>query len=267
MATASTTMPTTALTMKLLIDSSPQRQRVVFAEAGKDTIDFLFSLLAIPAGTAVKLLGKDQSMVGCMENLYSSAEKLDDPYVQPNVAKDAILCTTMAFPAAARPNSFLFRLPEPVSAPKKFYNCTTGWYECRRKVTDVYGTPCPNCRSGMVTEANLLSPVAQGEAKKGFVQGGMVTYMVTDDLVISPMSNVSTIALLNACAVRDLGTLQDRTVQIGYKEGLEILKASVQSKTVLTDVFIGKKPPSLGNGGASATLSNGRRRESLTWRA
>jgi len=219
MATASTTMPTTALTMKLLIDSSPQRQRVVFAEAGKDTIDFLFSLLAIPAGTAVKLLGKDQSMVGCMGNLYSSAEKLDDPYVQPDVAKDAILCTTMAFPAAARPNSFLFRLPEPVSAPKKFYNCTR-YYDsgCRRNVTDVDGTPCANCGARMVTEANLLSPVAQGEAKKGFVQGGMVTYMVTDDLVISPMSNVSTIALLNACAVRDLGTLQERTVQIGYKE-------------------------------------------------
>jgi len=266
MATASTTMPTTALTMKLLIDSSPQRQRVVFAEAGKDTIDFLFSLLAIPAGTAVKLLGKDQSMVGCMGNLYSSAEKLDDPYVQPDVAKDAILCTTMAFPAAARPNSFLFSLPEPVSAPKKFYHCNT-WIACRVNVTDVYGTPCANCGARMVTEANFLSPVAQGEAKKGFVQGGMVTYMVTDDLVISPMSNVSTIALLNACAVRDLGTLQERTVQIGYKEGLEILKASVQSKTVLNDVFIGKKPPSLGNGGASATLSNGRRRESLTWRA
>jgi len=218
MATASTTMPTTALTMKLLIDSSPQRQRVVFAEAGKDTIDFLFSLLAIPAGTAVKLLGKDQSMVGCMGNLYSSAEKLDDPYVQPDVAKDAILCTTMAFPAAARPNSFLFRLPEPVSAPKKFYICTRWIIECRRNVTDVYGTPCARCGDRMVTEANLLSPVAQGEAKKGFVQGGTVTYMVTDDLVISPMSNVSTIALLNACAVRDLGTLQERTVQIGYKE-------------------------------------------------
>ena len=60
---------------------------------------------------------------------------------------------------------------------------------------------------------------------------------------------------------------QSLTLMHYYSQGLEILKASVQSKTVLNDVFIGKKPPSFGNGGASATLSNGRRRESLTWRA
>ena len=47
---------------------------------------------------------------------------------------------------------------------------------------------------------------------------GAVTYTVTDDLVISPMSNVSSIAMLNAFAVRDLGALQERTVHIGYKE-------------------------------------------------
>jgi hypothetical protein len=46
----------------------------------------------------------------------------------------------------------------------------------------------------------------------------MATYTVTDDLLISPMSNVSSIALINACAVRDLGSLQEKIVQIGYKE-------------------------------------------------
>ena len=61
-------------------------------------------------------------------------------------------------------------------------------------------------------------PVPPAEpARRGFVKGA-VTYTVTDDLVISPMSNVSSIALLNACAVRDLGALQERTVHIGYKE-------------------------------------------------
>lgn len=234
---ATTTQPSPAqLTMKLLVDSSPaRRRRVVFAEAGKDTVDFLFSLLAVPAGTAVRLLSKDdQSMPGSMGNLYSSAEKLaDGPYAHPAAARDAVLCAAMPSPAAVAgpPTSWLFRLPEPQppppapAAPKKFFNCSTGYANCRGYVTEVRGTRCPNCNNQMLTEAKIVgsSPppaVAQGQGAVGFVQGGMVTYTVTDDLVISPMSNVSTIALLNACAVRDFGSLQERVVQIGYKEVL-----------------------------------------------
>ncbi|PUZ66483.1 hypothetical protein GQ55_3G312700 [Panicum hallii var. hallii] len=280
-ATGAGITPSTVLTMKLLVDSSPLRRRVVFAEAGKDTVDFLFSLLAMPAGTAVKLLGKE-SMAGCMGNLYGSGEKLDDAYVHPDAAnKDAVLCATVpTSPAAAGPNSsLLFRLPPeptpvPAPAPRRLFVCGSNYTNCRGYVTEVRGTRCPNCSNQITADAKLVGlppapppPVPAREAtRRGFVQGGAVTYTVTDDLVISPMSNVSSIALLNACAVRDLGALQERTVQIGYKEGLEILRASLQSKTVLTDVFLGKKPPSMNNG-RSTTLSSGRRHESLTWRA
>ncbi|RLN27532.1 hypothetical protein C2845_PM05G22290 [Panicum miliaceum] len=281
-ATSAGTTPSTVLTMKLFVDSSPLRRRVVFAEAGKDTVDFLFSLLDMPAGTAVKLLGKE-SMAGCMGNLYGSAEKLDDAYVHPGAAnKDAVLCATVpTSPVAAGPNSsLLFRLPpEPTlaPAPRRLFVCGSNYANCRGYVTEVRGTRCPNCSNLITADAKLVGsppepppPVPAREAtRRGFVQGGAVTYTVTDDLVISPMSNVSSIALLNACAVRDLGALQERTVQIGYKEGLEILRASLQSKTVLTDVFPGKKPPSSMNNGRSTTpsLSSGRRHESLTWRA
>jgi hypothetical protein len=47
--------PTAAvLTMKLLVDT--KAQRVVYAEAGKEVIDFLFSLLALPLSAVTKLL-------------------------------------------------------------------------------------------------------------------------------------------------------------------------------------------------------------------
>ncbi|XP_062231157.1 uncharacterized protein LOC133928717 [Phragmites australis] len=269
MAVAATTTPSTTLTMKLLVDPSPLRWRVVFAEAGKDTVDFLFSLLALPVGTAVKLLGKD-SVLGCMGNLYSSAERLEDPYVQPGKAKDAILCAAIVPPpAAVRPNSWVF----PLRAPKWFFNCGKSYKKsrCVVYVAEVSGTRCPNCGNQMSTETKLVGspePVdAKEPVRKGFVQGGMVVYTVTDDLVISPMSNVSTIALLNTCGVRDLGTLQERTVQIGYNEGLEILRASLQSNTVLTDVFLGNKPPSsMKNGGSTPQLS-GTRHDSVSWHA
>uniref|UniRef100_A0ACD5TRP4 Uncharacterized protein n=1 Tax=Avena sativa TaxID=4498 RepID=A0ACD5TRP4_AVESA len=159
-------------------------------------------LLALPVGTAVKLLGKE-SMVGCVGNLYGSVEKLDGTYVQPGAAKDALLHPAVLSPAAST-SSTLFLLTEPSSG----------------KATQAVGSV----------------------GGKGFVQG-IVTYTVMDDLTVTPMSSISGITLLNAFAVEDLTALQEKTVQLDCNQGLEILKASLQSKTVLTDVFLAKKAP------------------------
>ncbi|CAD6239737.1 unnamed protein product [Miscanthus lutarioriparius] len=171
-----------ALSMKLLIDRKARRE--LFAEATKEVMDFLFSLLALPVATAVKLVGKE-AMVGCVGNLYASVDKLDSTYVQADAAKDALLCPTVLSPAAST-NSSLLHLPEksPVQ-PKTFYSS-----------------------SGQV--------VAQSAAK-GFAQG-IVTYTVLDDLTVTPMSAISSITLLNTFAVRDLGDLQEKNVQLSYNE-------------------------------------------------
>jgi hypothetical protein len=113
-----TTPASSALSMKLLIDT--KAQRVLFAEASKDVVDFLFSLLALPVGAAVKLLGKE-SMVGCVGNLYGSVEKLDGTYVQPGAAKDAVLHPAVYSPAASD-NSILVLLPES-SSGKVLFQC------------------------------------------------------------------------------------------------------------------------------------------------
>lgn len=195
-----------------------------------------------------------ESMVGCIGNLYASVEKLGDPYMQPGAAKDAILSPTVLSPAAS-PKSSLLRLPEPPSAPKSFFRCNSGgsYSSCRNYVTNHRGARCPSCGSQMIYDYSYVSSgsVTLTPEAKGFVQGGMATYTVTDDLMIFPMSNISNMAMLNTVAVRDLGTLQEKTVQLGYEEGLAILKASLMSKTVLTDVFLRKKPnnstPSINN--------------------
>ncbi|XP_048566682.1 uncharacterized protein LOC125546469 [Triticum urartu] len=231
-------MASTTLSMKLLIDT--KAQRVLFAEASKDVVDFLFSLLSLPVGTAVKLLGKE-AMVGCVGNLYGSVEKLDSTYVQPDAAKDALLHPAVLSPAAG---TKMFRLTEPSSGQSKgFFKCS--YSGCTSYVTDTSGTMCQCGRGCSMTTAMHFIPgngkVAASVGTKGFVQG-IVTYTVMDDLAVTPMSSISSITLLNTFAVKDLSALQEKTVQLGYDEGLEILKASLQSKTVLTDVFL--KAPS-----------------------
>jgi hypothetical protein len=98
----------TLMTMKLLVDT--RAQRVLYAEVRKDVVDFLFSFLALHAGSAVELLGHE-AMVG---SVYASVEKLDATYVQPGVAKAALLSPTSLSPAAVgTKSSDLFRLPAP----------------------------------------------------------------------------------------------------------------------------------------------------------
>ncbi|XP_044335981.1 uncharacterized protein [Triticum aestivum] len=240
-------MATTALSMKLLVDT--KARRVLFAEASKDVVDFLFSILSLPVGTAVKLLGKG-SMVGSVGSLYASVEKLDGTYVQPGAAKDALLHPAVPSPAVSNKSSLLLGSPPPPASsiraqpqPTTFFGCNS---QCRSRNYDydsvyVYDEgecgrqqlSCSGCRSYMTDKRGT----ACGVAGKGFVQG-IVTYTVMDDLTVTPMSSISSIALLNTFGVKDLGALQEKTVQLGYNEGLDILKASLQSKTVLTDVFL-----------------------------
>jgi hypothetical protein len=223
------TAATTTLSMKLLVDT--KARRVLFAEAGKDVVDFLFSLLALPIGTVVKLIGA-KSMVGSAGDLYRSVEKLDGTYVQPGAAKEEILRPVMARSPA---NSALLGLPAPTPPPpppapsNRFFKCSYASYSvCRDYVTDVSGTKCPRCSNAMTTQIQYAPPAGSAAgiahnaattmaAADGFVRG-VVTYTVMDSLAVSPMSAISSITLLNTFAVTDLTALQEKTVQIGYKE-------------------------------------------------
>ncbi|CAL4965322.1 unnamed protein product [Urochloa decumbens] len=245
-------MSTTSSTlrMKLLIDT--KAQRVLFAEVNKDVVDFLFSLLALPVATIVKMLGKT-SMSGSFGNLYGSVEKLDYTYVLPGADKKAVLQPKVVPSAASTTRSSLL-LPAPSSGQSKnFFQCeSSNSSGCCDYVTDTRGTKCPSCGNMMTVALKFVPPetgssynvqkASSTAAGKGFVQG-VVTYTVRDDLTVTPMSTISSITLLNTAAVTNFATLQEKTVRVGYTEGLEIVKASLHSKTVLTDVFLSKKRP------------------------
>uniref|UniRef100_A0ACD5TRX6 Uncharacterized protein n=1 Tax=Avena sativa TaxID=4498 RepID=A0ACD5TRX6_AVESA len=249
--TAAATGTRPALSMKLLIDT--KARGVLFAEANKDVVDFLFSLLALPVGTAVRLLGTD-SMVGSAGHLYASVARLDGAYVLPGADLDALLRPAISSPAAAS-NTSLLRLQGTSSAPSnRFFWCgqkhSRGYSSYARPdynyVTDASGTKCPSCGKPM-TDAIYWAQPDSGQAAaagsggaRGFVQG-VVTYTVTDNLTVTPMSSISSITLLNSLGVRDFGALQEKTVRLGSTAGLAILKASLKSKTVLTDVFLSSR--------------------------
>ncbi|CAN6219502.1 unnamed protein product [Urochloa humidicola] len=111
---------TSTLRMKLLIDT--KANRVLFAEADKDVVDFLFSLLALPVATIVKMLGKG-SMPESFGNLYGSVENLDYTYVLPGMEKGNLLYPTVVPSAASTSRSSLL-LPALSSGQPNSFGCS-----------------------------------------------------------------------------------------------------------------------------------------------
>ena len=204
-------MATSKVSLKLLIDT--KGNKVLFAEAGKDFVDFLFNLLSLPVGTVIRLLTK-HSMVGSLGNLYDSVEILSETYLQPNQSKDAILKPKAPVTASNVP--LLLSDVESVSG-KKFYMCKS----FHLNVADDPYAICPHCKNYMNSKITYIARkfAEEGSSKElgGYVKG-VVTYMVMDDLVVKPMSTISSIALLQKFSIKEVGALEERVVDLGMDE-------------------------------------------------
>uniref|UniRef100_A0A0E0JDH5 Uncharacterized protein n=1 Tax=Oryza punctata TaxID=4537 RepID=A0A0E0JDH5_ORYPU len=215
------------MSMKLLVDS--KAQRVLYAEAGKDVVDFLSSLLTLPVATVVKLLSKD-SMVASIVKLYATVQDLGAA----TTTYDDVCSTADAMNIQLEPAT-------------KLYRCSSSRFsDCHDYVSTVSNLPCqlPECDGEMTLAVKHLllssssSSSSTSTGSSGSEAVAVVTYTIMDDLKVAPMSATT---LLKSGSVNDINSLQEKTVQIGYIEGLAMLKASLESKTVLTDVFLGKK--------------------------
>ncbi|XP_076924073.1 uncharacterized protein LOC143586398 [Bidens hawaiensis] len=157
-------MADSKISLKLLIDKN--HQRLLFAEAGKDFIDFLFSLMVLPVGTVLGILGKREA-TGGLSKLYGSVSDLKVDYL-----------------------------------------------------------------TAMITIKNPYDLKSIVNANGGGFVKGPVTYMVMDDLVVSPMptSTFSSINLFNKLNINDLASVEERVVRVGTNESsvLEFVHACYQ---------------------------------------
>ncbi|GMN57310.1 hypothetical protein TIFTF001_026429 [Ficus carica] len=210
---------TNVVRLKLLVDK--ENQKVLFAEAGKDFVDFLFTLLSLPIGTVIRLLSKN-GMVGALGKLYNSVENLSETYIQPNVSKDTLLKPKMLIGSGV--GSPLLLLP----------SSTNSTSEKNRSIS---------IEASFVTSPKAAASASEkaGTLGEGSYVKGLVTYMVMDDLEVKPLSTIFSISVLNQFNVKEAGRLEEKTVSLATNEGLKLLEASLRSSTVLTDVFLVKK--------------------------
>lgn len=203
--------------------------KVLCAVADEQFLEFLLSFLTLPVGAIVKLLGGN-SCLGCVDNLYKSMgdlcnenpEKLSD-------YKDMLLNPKIACHHGC--GNQILQMGVEESHPVSILKCS----DCFEKGEN-------ECKHGQGrVSLSLLNPKrcdATTEDGKGFVKESTM-YMVTDELLVEPLSPISTITFVKKLGV-SAKDLDERTVTVGEKEALSILKASISSKTVLTDVFYQK---------------------------
>ncbi|KAH7838593.1 hypothetical protein Vadar_028740 [Vaccinium darrowii] len=82
------------ITLKLLVDT--KSNKVVYAEAKKDFVDFLFGLLELPIGTVLSLLiNRGMSGSGSLGKIHESVKTLDQEYLQSDQTRKALLSPAM----------------------------------------------------------------------------------------------------------------------------------------------------------------------------
>ncbi|XP_054787678.1 uncharacterized protein LOC129293637 [Prosopis cineraria] len=204
----------TKLSLKLLIDR--ENERVLFAEASKNFVDFLFNLLRLPISTVASLLTKND-MVGCIGKLCESVENLSvDYWLNPIHDKAALL----------KPDAPLIsgNLLLPAANHGNNGGSGTSQYGGYQGHSRPFGS-----RSSLTFEEKTCA--------SGFVKE-VVTYTVTDDLEVRPMSSISTITLLSKFNIKDISSLEESIVELDMEQGIKLLKASLECKNVLTSVFL-----------------------------
>ncbi|KAF8008914.1 hypothetical protein BT93_J0034 [Corymbia citriodora subsp. variegata] len=204
------------MSLKLLVDQ--RIHKVLFAEAGKDFVDFLFHCLALPVGTVISFL-TNGGTAGSLGNLYKSIENLNDIYLKPN-QKETLLKPKLPSSGPELP----LLLPEASSsAPADYYRCPNSSASRCNYVTDTPSAKCPCCNYIMSTGLSwVVGPAASSSSEASGSEGGyvkgVITYMVMDDLVVKPMSTISCITLINKFNVQEIGDLEEKVIDFGMDE-------------------------------------------------
>jgi len=206
-------MAPTKISLKLVMDK--KSERVLFAEANKEFMDFLFNFLTLPFGNITGIL-KEKGMGGCLPSLFKSIENLSDAYFLPDQPKDFVLNPLVAIPGPKVPllfpnvESFIYSEPT-------HKNCCSDCLTYNIKEMICFPATRSLCASCSTAASSRHSASPPSSSDKGYVKG-MVRYMVMDDLEVKPMFNVSFLTMLNQFNVEHVGAIEEKVVELGLNE-------------------------------------------------
>ncbi|KAK8916792.1 hypothetical protein KSP39_PZI022633 [Platanthera zijinensis] len=229
------------IAVRFMIDRA--KKRVVFAEAGSDFVDVLFSFLTLPLATIVRLLEK-QSGLGSLDTLYESVERLDAKHLQTEACKEMLLnprnaaemqCEYLKIKGIHDPN------------PRTVFICSET--DCLTQPTSyyTYNSKCLCSRCGKLMGKTLQWP-EETSGEGGIFVNDKVNFMITDGLRVIPSSLLKGLTLFKGMQIKDASMLEERVIDLGKEEILMLLRRSLVSNKVLTYVCFPDAPVQASSG-------------------
>ncbi|XP_010468073.1 PREDICTED: uncharacterized protein LOC104748076 [Camelina sativa] len=228
--------------LRLLIDE--EKNRVVLAEAGRDFVDVLCSLLTLPMGTIVRLLEKHQnpqsSIVGCFHNLYKSVSDMDVDNFETQNGKNFLL-----YPRSAKASHCRnLKLNIDDTEETKFFVCPNfiSAEACCKVYSNVSTSRC-RCGSSITCEIQVEREQGDGcleDKADGVFLSCRTSFIITDDLKVALNSLGLVLNVLNDLGYAGFDKLHETVVDVGFEEVLTLLGCMFTSESPLTDTFLRK---------------------------
>jgi len=200
------------VSLRVLVDK--ERNRVLYAEAGKDFVDVLFSFLTLPLGTIARLVAKDSNIeavrFGSISSLYQSVSKLDQQYLWSHTCKEMLLNPRNSM------EDYRQKLKLNIEDTPMHYFVCENW-DCRRKDSGCRLSIFRNkkCYCGKVMNREVFPEYSNLE--NGFVKEN-VTFIISDDLYVMPNVFGASLRLLQKLGLDTIDAIEEQTVEIDKKE-------------------------------------------------
>lgn len=193
------------MTIKIYVQKSTNK--ILLAHSSDEFIDFLFSLLTIPLGKVISLLTKDHESTLSIENMYESVLELNDGECLRSQIKDKLLYPKL-------PQDFLFSNHIFSLEGEKVQQI----FEEKKIVSggNKYSLPF---------DFTYKESIDQSPNVEGSLMRGTTKFMVTDDLVVSPLSSISCFTYLHKQKVPP-SDIEEQVIDIGMKE---VIKETISS--------------------------------------
>lgn len=202
------------VSIRVLVDK--EKNKVVYAEAGNDFVDVLFSFLTFPLGTVVRFMAKETDIeaveFGSLNSLYQSVVDLDEQYLWTHTCKEMLLKPRNSMEAYCRN----LKLNIDDTEPLQYYIC-----DCEDCTCDHPSVKClttfKNQKSQCGKPMNKLISPYSSATENGFVVE-TATFIITDDLHVRPNNIGTGVSLLRMNGINNIESTEEKTILVGKPE-------------------------------------------------
>jgi len=198
--------------LRVMVDK--ERNRVLYAEAGKDFVDVLLSFLTLPLGTIARLISQESNIeavkLGSISSLYQGVSDLDQQYLWSQACKEMLLQPR---------NSMEFYFQQMKlnidDTPMEHFFCSD--WECTRRESGSLLCTMRNqkCYCGRVLDKDVAPEhLSLGN---GFVEE-TATFIISDDLFVMPNVLATVVHLHQKLGIDMNDVIVEQTVEISKKE-------------------------------------------------